>query len=103
MSSVMNLVSQIVADTSENRKESQPTRKPESQTSKAKSQKSQKSQEATGKTHKVNTKRNSCPECKHKETQQPHGDGCVYKTYGTYEDIWTLIDKLDGCPRGKWN
>ena len=44
-----------------------------------------------------------CDGCKHKEIIVCAGDGCVYKTEGTYKDIWTLIDKLDECPRGYWN
>ena len=45
----------------------------------------------------------SCFECKHKETIQGVGDGCVYLTKGEYQNIWSLLSTLNKCPRGHWN
>ena len=44
-----------------------------------------------------------CKSCKHKETIQGVGDGCVYKIEGDYPNVWTLLDTIGECPKKLWN
>jgi len=98
MSSVMDIVAELLTESSEIRNDSQPIRNPETQTSKGFSQDSQDSQPRL-----LKTQKSTCIKCKHKETIPLVGDGCSYRTEGNYTDIWSLLDTLNECPRGYWH
>ena len=44
-----------------------------------------------------------CFDCEHAEDIERIGKGCKHIVEGDYQRQWTLLYKLQDCPRGYWN